>query len=225
NNLVVIEDAAGALSSVYKGKKCGTIGHLGCFSFHPRKIITTGEGGMVVTNDGALAEKVDIQRRQGGKKKYHAEVLDFNSRLDTLQAAILGVELKYLDTWNEVRRQVAKRYNELLDGLPVITPYESPDVYHVHQYTIRVEQQDALATYLKERGIGTMVYYPVFLHLQGLYADLGYGKGSLPASEAASREVLSQPIYSELNEAQQKKSPRLSQEFYRAWKGGRSAKH
>jgi len=105
------------------------------------------------------------------------------------------VKLKYLDDWNEARRQAAQRYNGLLDGLPVITPYESPDAYHVyHQYTIRAQQRDALAACLKERGIGTMVYYPVPLHFQGLYADLGYGEGSLPASEAAGREVLSADV-------------------------------
>jgi dTDP-4-amino-4,6-dideoxygalactose transaminase len=159
---------------------------------------------MVVTNDAALAEKVDVLRRQGSKNKYHAEVLGFNSRLDSLQAAILGVKLKYLDEWNEARRRVAQRYNELLAGLPVTTPYESPDVYHVyHQYTIRAPQRDALAAHLKERGIGTMIYYPVPLHIQRLYAGLGYGKGSLPASETASREVLSLPMYPELTKAQQ----------------------
>ena len=146
----------------------------------------------------------------------HAEVLGFNSRLDTLQAAILGVKLNYLDEWNEARRQVAQRYNELLAGLPVTTPYESPDVYHVyHQYTIRVQQRDALAAYLKERGIGTMVYYPVPLHLQGLYAGLGYGEGSLPVSEAVSREVLSLPTYPELTEAQQVEVAEAIRGFYK----------
>ena len=204
HGLYVVEDAAQAIGARYKGRPVGSIGHAGCFSFYPTKNLGAyGDGGMVVTNDAALAEKVDILRRQGGKKKYHAEVLGFNSRLDTLQAAILGVKLKHLDAWNEARRRVAQRYNELLDGLPLTTPYESPDVYHVyHQYTIRAEQRDALAAYLKGRGIGTMIYYPVPLHLQRLYADLGYGEGSLPASEAASQEVLSLPMYPELSEEQ-----------------------
>ncbi|MBM4430583.1 MAG: DegT/DnrJ/EryC1/StrS family aminotransferase [Chloroflexi bacterium] len=216
HGLCVIEDAAQAIGARYKGRRAGSIGHAGCLSFYPTKNLGAyGDGGMVVTNDAALAEKVDVLRRQGGKQKYHAEVLGFNSRLDTLQAAILGVKLKYLDTWNEARRQVAQRYNDLLAGLPVTTPYESPDVYHVyHQYTIRVEQRDALAVYLKEQGIGTMVYYPVSLHLQELYADLGYGEGSLPASEAASREVLSLPMYPELTKTQQQKVVRAIREFY-----------
>jgi len=150
-------------------------------------------------------------------------VLGFNSRLDSLQAAILGVKLKYLDGWNEGRRRVAQHYNELLAGLPVTTPYESPDVYHVyHQYTIRAPQRDALAAYLKERGIGSMIYYPVPLHLQELYSNLGYGEGSpstssgrcLPESETASREVLSLPMYPELTEAQQQEVTRAMREFY-----------
>lgn len=216
HGLCVIEDAAQAIGARYRGRRVGSIGHAGCLSFYPTKNLGAyGDGGMMVTNDAVLAEEVDILRRQGGKKKYHAEVLGFNSRLDSLQAAILGVKLKYLDTWNEARRQVAQRYNELLANLPVTTPYESPDVYHVyHQYTIRALERDALAAYLKERGIRTMVYYPVPLHLQGLYADLGYGEGSLPASEAAGREVLSLPMYPELTEAQQMEIASAIREFY-----------
>ncbi len=237
--LNVIEDAAQAIGARYRSRRTtkderrrtrgrgsssvvgpwssvGSIGHAGCLSFYPTKNLGAyGDGGMVVTNDAALAEKIDVLRRQGSKKKYHAEVLGFNSRLDTLQAAILGVKLKYLDDWNEARRRAAQRYNELLAGLPVTTPYESPDVYHVyHQYTIRAQERDALAAYLKEQGIGTMVYYPVPLHLQGLYADLGYGEGSLLASEVASREVLSLPMYPELTEEQQREVVQAIREFY-----------
>lgn len=216
HGLYVIEDAAQAIGARYKGRRVGSIGHAGCFSFYPTKNLGAyGDGGMVVTNDAALAEKIDVLRRQGSKKKYHAEVLGFNSRLDSLQAAILRVKLKYLDDWNEGRRRVAQRYNEMLGGLSVTTPYESPDVYHVyHQYTIRAPQRDALAAYLKERGIGTMVYYPVPLHLQELYADLGYGEGSLPASETASQEVLSLPMYPELTEAQQQEVVGAIWEFH-----------
>jgi len=217
HGLYVIEDAAQAIGARYKGRRVGSIGHAGCLSFYPTKNLGAyGDGGMVVTNDAALAEKVDILRRQGCKRrKYHAEVLGFNSRLDSLQAAILKVKLKYLDDWNEARRWVAQRYNELLAGLPVTTPYESPDVYHVyHQYTIRAPQRDALAAHLKEHGIGTMVYYPVPLHQQELYASLGYGENSLPASETASQEVLSLPMYPELTEEQQAAVAQAIQEFY-----------
>ena len=243
HGLYVVEDAAQAVGAHYKGRRVGSIGHAACLSFYPTKNLGAyGDGGMVVTNDATLAEKIDVLRRQGGKKKYHAEVLGFNSRLDSLQAAILGVKLKYLDDWSAARRRVAQRYNELLTDLPVTMPYESPDAYHVyHQYTIRAPQRDALAAYLKERGIGTMIYYPVPLHLQGLYASLGYGEGSpstspwssgtcpgrqvqgprtegsgrcLPASEAASREVLSLPMYPELTEAHQQEVARAIREFY-----------
>ena len=225
HGLYVIEDAAQAIGARYLSqttgeagnwRRVGSIGHAGCLSFYPTKNLGAyGDGGMVVTNDAALAEKVDILRRQGSKKKYRAEVLGFNSRLDSLQAAILGVKLKYLDGWNEARRQVAQRYNELLAGLPVTTPYELPHIYHVyHQYTIRAPQRDALAAYLKERGIGTMIYYPVPLHRQELYASLGYGESSLPVSEAASREVFSLPMYPELTRAQQTSIARTIREFY-----------
>ena len=216
HGLCVIEDAAQAIGAHYKERQVGSIGHAACLSFYPTKNLGAyGDGGMVVTNDATLADKIDILRRQGGKKKYHAQVLGFNSRLDSLQAAILGVKLKYLDKWNEARRRVARRYNELLAGLPVTTPHESSDAYHVyHQYTIRAPQRDALAAYLKERGIGTMVYYPVPLHLQGLYASLGYGEGSLSVSEAASREVLSLPMYPEMTEEQQMMVAEAIREFY-----------
>ena len=216
HGLYVIEDAAQAIGARYKAQRVGRIGHAACLSFYPTKNLGAyGDGGMVVTNDGALAEKVDVLRRQGSKKKYHAEVLGFNSRLDSLQAAILGVKLKYLDGWNEARRRVAQRYNELLADLPVTTPYESLDVYHVyHQYTIRASQRDALAAYLRQHGIGTMIYYPVPLHLQELYASLGYGEGSLPVSEAASGEVLSLPMYPELTEVQQQGVAQAIREFY-----------
>ena len=217
HGLFVVEDCAQAIGARYKGRPVGSIGDAGCLSFFPTKGLGAyGDGGMVVTNDAILAQKVDVLRRQGGKKKYHAEVLGFNSRLDSLQAAILGVKLNYLDGWNKERRRVAQRYNELLAGLPVTTPHESPDAYHVyHQYTIRAPERDALAAYLKERGIGTMIYYPVPLHLQELYASLGYQVGSLPASEAASRQVLSLPMYPELREAQLEEVAGAITRFYR----------
>jgi dTDP-4-amino-4,6-dideoxygalactose transaminase len=157
---------------------------------------------MVVTNDAAFSETIDILRRQGGKKKYFHEVLGFNSRLDALQAAILKVKLGYLDEWNSGRREVAQRYNELLSGLPVVVPYEAPDCYHVyHQYTIRVKDRASLAAQLKQAGISTNVYYPVPLHKQPLYAECA--SLSLPNSEAAAEEVLSLPIFPELTTSDQ----------------------
>lgn len=214
--LFVVEDCAQAIGARYKGQRVGSLGHGGCLSFYPTKNLGAyGDGGMVVTNDALLAEKIDILRRQGGKKKYHAEVPGFNSRLDSLQAAILGVKLHYLDSWNERRRLAARRYNELLADLPVIKPWESPDAYHVyHQYTIRTPERDRLAAHLKGCDIGTMIYYPLPLHRQKLYVNPGYTEGRLPISEAISREVLSLPMYPELTEAQQQQVAQAFWEFY-----------
>ena len=212
----VVEDAAQAIGARYKGRRVGSIGHAACLSFYPTKNLGAyGDGGMVVTNDTDLAEKIDVLRRHGAKRKYHTEAPGFNSRLDSLQAAILSVKLAYLDEWNEARRRVAWCYNDLLAGLPVTAAYESPNVYHVyHQYTIRAPQRDALAAYMKKRGIGVMIYYPVPLHLQGLYASLGYEEGSLPASEAASHDVLSLPMYAEVTNMQQREVARAAREFF-----------
>lgn len=199
----VIEDCAQAIGAHYQGRPLGSFGHVSCLSFFPSKNLGAyGDGGMVVTSDPALAEKIDVLRRQGGKRKYYHEILGFNSRLDTLQAAILNVKLKYLDEWNEGRRRVAHRYNELLAGLPVTTPYEAPDGYHVyHQYTIRAPQRAKLAEHLKAKGVATMIYYPVPLHRQPLYAELA--SLNLPNAEKAAEEVLSLPMFPELTASQQ----------------------
>jgi dTDP-4-amino-4,6-dideoxygalactose transaminase len=203
NGLFVIEDCAQAIGARYKSKPCGSIGVIGSLSFFPSKNLGAyGDGGMVITNEGSHAETIDVLRRQGGKKKYFHEVLGFNSRLDAMQAAILKVKLGYLDEWNSGRRMVAHRYNDLLSGLPLEVPYESPDCYHVyHQYTIRTRRRDELAAYLKEAGIATNVYYPVPLHRQPLYAEAA--SLQLPHSEAAADEVLSLPIFPELTEQDQ----------------------
>jgi dTDP-4-amino-4,6-dideoxygalactose transaminase len=219
HNLAVIEDAAQAIGAEYKGQRAGSIGHVGCLSFYPTKNLGAyGDAGMVVTNDAALADKLDVLRRQGGKTKYFHQVLGFNSRLDTMQAAVLRVKLRYLERWQDARRLVAQRYNALLaaSGAPVVTPYVRPDVRHVyHQYTLRVPRRDALAEHLQQRGIGVMIYYPLPLHLQGLYNDLGMAEGALPHAEAAGREVLSLPMFPELTEAQQQEIVAAVVEFYR----------
>lgn len=216
--LHVIEDAAQAIGAEYKGRRAGSIGNCGCLSFYPTKNLGAyGDAGMVVTNDAALAEKLDVLRRQGGKTKYFHEVLGFNSRLDTMQAAILRVKLRYLDAWQEQRRAAACRYDELLaaSGAPVTVPYARPDVRHVyHQYTIRAPKRDELAAFLKEWGVDTMIYYPLPLHLQGLYASLGMGEGSLPVAEAAGRQVLSLPMFPELTAEQQQEVVRAIAAFY-----------
>ncbi|MEI2690181.1 MAG: DegT/DnrJ/EryC1/StrS family aminotransferase [Anaerolineae bacterium] len=218
HGLAVIEDAAQAIGAEYKGRRAGSIGQVGCLSFYPTKNLGAyGDAGMVVTNDAALADKLDVLRRQGGKTKYFHQVLGFNSRLDTMQAAVLRVKLRYLERWQDARREVAQRYNALLaaSGAPVVTPYVRPDVRHVyHQYTIRAPQRDALAQHLQQRGISTMIYYPLPLHLQGLYNDLGMAEGALPHAEAAGREVLSLPMFPELTEAQQQEIVAAIAEFF-----------
>jgi dTDP-4-amino-4,6-dideoxygalactose transaminase len=169
---------------------------------------------MVTTNHPEIAERIDVLRRQGGKTKYYHEVLGFNSRLDEMQAALLRVKLRHLDEWQAGRRRVAACYDELLGKLGVETPFVRPDVTHVyHQYTIRVARRDELQQFLDKRGIGTMIYYPLPLHRQGLYLDLGYAEGSLPVSEQAGREVLSLPIYPELTDEQIEKIAGVIGEF------------
>lgn len=216
HGLQVIEDAAQAIGAEENGQRAGSLGDAACFSFYPTKNLGAyGDGGMVMTNDPNLAERIDMLRRQGSKKKYHNEVLGFNSRLDEIQAAVLRVKLRYLDEWAAGRQRVARRYGELLPGLPVQTPYERPGTRHVyHQYTIRAPRRDELQANLKEQGIGTMLYYPVPLHRLPLYAELGYNEGSLPESERAASEVISLPMYPEMTDEQVQEIASAIREFY-----------
>jgi len=202
--LKVIEDAAQAIGAEESGRRAGSFGDVGCFSFYPTKNLGAyGDGGMVTTNDPALAERIDTLRKQGSRRKYYNEVLGYNSRLDEIQAALLRVKLRYLDEWTAGRQRAARRYSELLAGSGVQTPYERPNVRHVyHQYTIRAPRRDELHAYLSEHGIGTMIYYPVPIHRLPLYAHLNYPVGSLPASEKAANEVLSLPMFPELTDEQ-----------------------
>jgi dTDP-4-amino-4,6-dideoxygalactose transaminase len=220
-NLKVIEDAAQSLGSTYKGKQSGSLGDLGCFSFFPTKNLGAyGDGGMVVTNDDELAEKVRILRVHGSKPKYYHSMVGLNSRLDEIQAAVLNVKFKYFLKWIEQKRKVAKIYNKLFEeklGDKVTTPYEAPYNYHTyHQYTIRVdaEKRDALRSYLKEQGIGTSVYYPLPLHLQKCFDYLGYREGDFPESEKASKEVLSLPMYPEIEKNKQVEVAESTAEFF-----------
>ena len=208
HNLFVIEDAAQAIGAEYKGRQAGTIGRLGCFSFFPTKNLGAyGDGGMVITDDDALAERIRMLRMHGSKPKYYHHIVGYNSRLDALQAAILRVKLPHLSDWTTKRQEIANRYDKLfcnVDGIE--TPCRVSDRTHIfHQYTIRVsdDRRDALQVYLKERGIGTSIYYPLPLHLQECFKDLGYANGDLPVCEQASREVLSLPIFPELSEEEQ----------------------
>jgi len=201
-NIPVIEDAAQALSAGYQGKKAGTLGAVACFSFFPSKNLGGfGDGGMMTTHDDGLAEKLRILRVHGASKKYFHKVIGVNSRLDALQAAILRVKLPYLDGWSDARAAHARRYGELLAGSKVVTPTAKPYARHVYnQYTIRAANRDGLEAHLKSRDIGCAIYYPVPLHRQDCYADLGYQEGSLPRAERASKEVLSIPVYPEMTD-------------------------
>lgn len=203
-NLKVVEDCAQAIGAEYKGKKVGAMGDAGCFSFFPSKNLGAyGDGGMVVTNSQELADKIKILRGHGSKERYYHCVDGYNSRLDEIQAAILRIKLKYLDNWTEGRRRNAAIYNELLKplGTSIKIPYEPAYNKHVYYlYTIKVqEKRDKLQEYLRSKQITTCVYYPVPLHLQEVYAYLGYKKGSLPVSEKCSEGVLSLPMYPELD--------------------------
>lgn len=201
--LAVIEDACQAIGAEFKGQKAGAWGDAGCFSFFPTKNLGGyGDGGIVVTNDSAIAEKIRLLRAHGSKVKYYHSVIGYNSRLDEIQAAILRVKLKYIDEWNEKRRKKASVYNELLKGMEgVCTPvedYRGKAVYHL--YVIRAEKRERIREALAGEGISTGVYYPLPLHLQEALRDLGYKVGDFPEAEKASKETLALPLYPELPE-------------------------
>ncbi|MBM2840154.1 MAG: transcriptional regulator [Bacteroidetes bacterium] len=214
--LKVIEDSAQALGASYKGKKVCTFGDASCISFFPSKNLGAfGDAGMVVCNDPALYEKLRMIVVHGSKVKYHHEILGVNSRLDTMQAAILSVKLRHLENWNTARRKFASRYDELLRGTPVTTPYVSPVGTHIfHQYTIRAAKRDDLAAHLKERGIPHAIYYPIPLHLQKAFAVAGKRKGDFPITEQACDEVLSLPMHTELTDEQQGYVAQAIRDFY-----------
>ncbi|MEQ1883579.1 MAG: DegT/DnrJ/EryC1/StrS family aminotransferase [Bryobacteraceae bacterium] len=201
----VIEDAAQAIGSEYKGRRVGSIGSIGCFSFFPSKNLGGfGDGGLLTTNDKALADKLMALRVHGTTGVYMHEWVGINSRLDALQAAVLRIKLRHLDAWSEGRRRNAELYRELLEDAPVQTPvpvgYQTRHIYN--QFIIRVENRDNLKSYLGEQGIGTAVYYPLPLHLQNCFSYLGYRAGDFPESEKASKETLALPIFAELTREQ-----------------------
>jgi len=201
--IAVIEDAAQSIGSTYRGRKAGSIGTCGCFSFFPSKNLGgVGDGGMIVTNDEALAQRCTIMRNHGSKPKYYHKFIGGNFRLDPIQAAVLLVKLKYLPEWHEGRRANAAYYNARLaevDG--VVTPHIEQWNYTIYnQYVIRVPNRDAVMAHLKEKKIGCEIYYPMALHLQECFADLGYTEGDLPHAEQAAKETLAIPIYSELTD-------------------------
>jgi dTDP-4-amino-4,6-dideoxygalactose transaminase len=203
-NLFVIEDAAQAISSSYKGHKAGSIGTVGCFSFFPSKNLGgAGDGGMVVTNDQALYERLVIMRAHGSKPKYYHRFVGGNFRLDPLQAAILLVKLPYLSAWSEARGRNAALYDNAFAGSSVQTPWISPDCVSIfNQYVVRVSHRDEIFQALKQQGVGTEIYYPVAMHQQECFKGKCRISGSLAESEAAARSVLALPIYPELTQDQ-----------------------
>lgn len=205
HNLYVIEDACQAHGAEYKGRRAGSIGDLGCFSFYPGKNLGAyGEAGGVVTNRKDLADKIRKIRDHGQAKKYYHEVVGWNARMDGIQAAILSVKLKHIEKWTEMRRQNAMLYNDLLkDVEDVIAPAEMTGARHVyHLYALRAAERESLIDYLKEREIHCGIHYPVPLHLQQAYRFLGYNKGNFPVAEKSSAEFVSLPMYPELSREQ-----------------------
>jgi dTDP-4-amino-4,6-dideoxygalactose transaminase len=216
HNLKVIEDACQAHGAKYNGKNVGTIGNMGCFSFYPTKNLGAyGDGGMVVTNDEGLYKRLVMLRNYGEVKKFISKIEGFNSRLDEIQAAFLRVKLRYLDEWNNRRRDIAKLYRQLLKDSDIQLPHEKEWAEHVyHLFVIRTNKRNALRHYLEERGIGTQIHYPIPVHQQDAYEKLGYRKGDLPVSEKNAEEILSIPIYPELTTGEVETVARCIKEFH-----------
>lgn len=211
HNLPVIEDAAQAIGAQDASRGAGSMGQIGCFSFYPTKNLGgAGDGGMLSTNDDEIAARLRSLRVHGEASKYHHREIGFNSRLDTLQAAVLRVKLPHLDEWSDARAQHAARYRELFTNAGLLEEIELPfareGARHIYnQYVVRVRggRRDALVEHLKRAGVGTEVYYPVPLHLQECFRYLGYQEGDFPEAERAARETLALPVYPELTQEQQ----------------------
>lgn len=202
HGIAIVEDAAQSLSSKYKNQMSGTIGDLGIYSFYPTKNIgCPGDGGMITTNSDELNEKVRMLKSHGAKTKYFHDLVGYNSRLDTLHAAVLLAKLPHLDGWSAKRRENAAYYNQRFAKANLIRPVEKPFAYHIYnQYSICVDNRDGLRDRLKQEGIGYEIYYPLPLHLQQCFRPLGYKEGDLPVSEKCAKSVISLPIYPMLTE-------------------------
>ena len=215
----VIEDAAQAIGAEYRGRRAGSMGQSACFSFFPSKNLGAfGDGGMIVTSDAALADRLRAWRVHGSREKYHHEFVGYNSRLDALQAAVLRVKLRHLDRWTEGRRRNAECYQTLFAAAatPVIAPvpagYQTRHIWN--QFAIRAPRRDELRRHLTDNGVGTEIYYPEPLHLQPCFSYLGYQVGDFPAAEQVAREALALPIYAELAGADLERVVRLINCFY-----------
>jgi dTDP-4-amino-4,6-dideoxygalactose transaminase len=225
--LTIIEDAAQAFGAAWRGRRAGSMGDLATFSFYPTKNLSAyGDAGCVTTNSEALADRLRMLRNHGSRKRYYHEEIGWNSRLDSIQAAVLSVKLAYIEEWNRKRRERAAFYDQqfassglvqkgkLLDvGIQMVqTPAEAYHIYH--QYAVRAGRRDELRQFLAERKVGSEIYYPVPLHLQECFQYLGYIEGSLPESERAAREVLALPMYAEITEEEQRLVVQAIVDFY-----------
>jgi len=205
NGLFVVEDAAQAHGAEYKGRKAGTMGDAGCFSFYPGKNLGAfGEGGAVVTSDPELRKQIQMLRDHGQSRKYCHTLMGWNCRMDGIQAAVLSIKLRHLDNANSLRRKHAMEYDQAFAGIDeVLTPLEAMYARHVyHVYSIRVQERDAVVRNLQEKGVGCAVHYPVPIHLQEACRNLGYKKGAFPIAESLADEFLSLPMFPELTEQQ-----------------------
>ena len=200
HGLYIVEDAAQSITATYKGRRAGSIGTVGCFSFFPSKNLGgAGDGGMIVTNDESLHQRIALFRNHGAKPKYFHKYVGGNFRLDPIQAAVLLVKLPRLDEWSEARRRNAAYYNEAFQGTPIVTPHIRPGCVSIYnQYVIRTANRDTLVAQLKANDIGCEVYYPVPMHAQECFANLGYKPSDFPHSSTAAREVVAIPVYPEL---------------------------
>lgn len=216
-NLMIIEDSAQAHGAEYKGKKAGTLGDIAAFSFYFSKNLGAfGEGGAVTTSNDEYANRIKRLREHGQKDKYHHESIGYNSRLDELQAAVLRCKLKLLKEWNDRRREIASFYNDALKDLPLKTPTEAEWAHHVyHLYVIRADERENLFGYLKDRGIGCGIHYPIPCHLQEAMKGYGYNEANLPETEKASKEILSLPMYPHLSEDDTLRVVETIKEFYK----------
>ena len=202
HKIAVVEDAAQSLSSKYQGRMSGTIGDIGIYSFYPTKNLgCPGDGGMITTSSDELNERVRMLKSHGAKKKYYHDEVGYNSRLDTIHAAVLKAKLPFLNGWSEKRRQNAKYYDERFAQADLKTPTQKPYAYHIYnQYSILVKDRDGLCERFKKEGIGYEIYYPLPLHLQQCFRHLGYRPGDLPVAETCAKSVVSLPIYPMLSE-------------------------
>ncbi len=216
HNLPVVEDAAQAHGATYRGKVIGTFGAISCFSFYPAKNLGAfGEGGALVTNDDEFAARARALREHGSRVRYHHDEVGFNYRMEGLQGAVLGVELKHLPAWTDARRRVAHRYHELLASTPLKLPRESVYASSAwHLYTVRSSRRDELKKHLDANGVGNAIHYPMPLHLQKCYASLGYKPGDFLVAEQACREVLCLPMFPSITDAQQQRVAAVIKEFF-----------